>query len=110
LTPSPVVRDFETLWIDLSASWLDFSAPARRYLAARLFASWIPYYSRGLRTLVEGLRTHLAVLQMESLRQYQRAGGFARDQFVEAVRQTDLLMVHFSDARALTKSIETGVA
>jgi hypothetical protein len=57
-----------------------------RYLAARLFASWIPYQADRLRALVDDLaRTH-RILREEAA----RAGA----SLLEAIRATDLRVVH----------------
>jgi Fe-S-cluster containining protein len=64
----------------------------RRYLASRVFGNWIAYRGRGLRSIVEWLRICLAVLRS----QMARSGSF-----VEAVRETDRLMLHTVDSRKL---------
>lgn len=80
-------------------------AAVRRYLAARLFASWVPYFATSLATLVETLRITLAVLESEidtRLGSTADPAGILRD----AIRHTDLLMVHLSDTRTLVHLIE----
>src|SRR5262249_25761856 len=78
----------------------------RRYLAARLFGNWIAYSGRGLRTIVESLRVHLAVLRFEVLRR-ANAAGTPRDVLLGAIRATDLLLVHYADSRALARLIDS---
>jgi hypothetical protein len=79
----------------------------RAYLASRLFGNWIAYYSSGLLTVVEYLRVSLAVLKVELWRQAQHPKSATLDELlVEAIRQSDLLLVHLTDARTLARSIE----
>lgn len=74
--------------------------PARRWLAARAFASWLALQGRGLRSTALGLAVALAVLRAELGRD---AGGGSPDDatFVEAVRRADLLLAHLADPQAL---------
>ena len=92
----------------LKASWTPrHDRTVRAYLAARLFGNWIAYYSSGLPTVVEYLRVCLAVLKVELGRQAQHSKDATFDQLlVEAIRQSDLLLVHLADARTLARSIE----
>jgi Fe-S-cluster containining protein len=57
----------------------------KRWLAARLFGSWIAYQGNSLRTLVRYLRACLDVLQVELARD-----GHA----LEAIRRSDRLIIH----------------
>ena len=70
-------------------------APLKRYLAARLFANWIAYQGRDLRTVIEWLRACLAVLRSEV--------GAGAD-FIEAVRETDRIMLHVVDSQTWAHS------
>jgi hypothetical protein len=56
----------------------------KRYLAARLFGSWVPYRVDRLSALVEHLQQTLLVLNEEA----------SRADLLEAIRATDLRMVH----------------
>ncbi len=68
-------------------------------LAARLFANWIAYQSRGLRTIVEWLRTCHAVLRNEiALRCMANRRAATVDDAVAAASRADLLMVHTVDS------------
>jgi Fe-S-cluster containining protein len=76
-----------------------------RYLAARLFGNWIAYCGEGLRTVTESLRVHLAVLRMELARRAHNVTD-TRSVLLEAIRTTDLLLVHYADSRALARLID----
>jgi Fe-S-cluster containining protein len=55
-----------------------------RYLAARLFASWVPYRADRLTALVDDLQRTVAILKEEA----------SRAALLEAIRATDLRVVH----------------
>jgi hypothetical protein len=83
--------------------WGDLVAPVRRWLAARAFASWLPFQGEGLRTTVLGLRLSLGVLRAEAARKpgaSQDAEGLR-----EAIRRADLLLVHLADPVALARRL-----
>jgi Fe-S-cluster containining protein len=44
-------------------AWADFAVPVKRYLAARAFASWIPWHARDLRVAVRWLAAARSVLR-----------------------------------------------
>ena len=90
-----------------SHEWMRaFDAPLRRYLAARLFANWIAYRGRGLRTIIEWLRICLAVLRNEVARQAKASEqDLDESAFIEAVRETDRLMLHVVESLQLTRRL-----
>lgn len=75
----------------------EFDRATKNYLAARLFANRIAYQGRGLRTIVEWLRICLSTL---------RAEAATREPFIEAIRATDLTLIHRTDSLALARSLE----
>ncbi len=91
------------------ATWHERVAPAfprfdvamKNYLAARVFANWVAYQGRGLRSIVEWLRTCGALVRHHASRRALESGS-APDpaDFVEAVRMTDLLLLHVVDTQA----------
>ncbi len=91
------------------ATWQERVAPAfprfdvamKNYLAARAFANWIAYQGRGLRSIVEWLRTCAALVRHHTSRRALESGS-APDpaDFVEAVRMSDLLLLHVIDTQA----------
>jgi len=91
---------FDDRWNECAAScpvWFD--SGMKNYLAARLFANWIAYHGRGLRTIVEWLRTCAAVVGHQLLRRAPDSGP-APDAaaFIEAVRSADLVLLHVLDS------------
>jgi hypothetical protein len=108
--PEDVIRDYpadETA--RLEEAWQQRVAPAfprfdvamKNYLAARVFANWIAYQGRGLRSIVEWLRTCAALVRHQTVVR-ARDGGSAPDtaDFLEAVRMADLLLLHVIDTQA----------
>lgn len=91
--------DLESLWRRMvGPTWPSVGPIVGRYLAARAFGSWVAYQGNGLAAVVQSLRASLGVLQVESARACARAGRpFDLTLLVEAVRRTDLLLVHYAD-------------
>jgi Fe-S-cluster containining protein len=67
-------------------------AAVRRWLAARLFGSWIAYQGRGLETIVRYLEMCLSVFE----RQFLQCGSA-----LEAIRRSDYHLVHQSSSQQL---------
>jgi hypothetical protein len=67
----------------------------RRFLAARAFASWMAYQGNGLRAVVGRLFLTLDTLR-QRLAQSEAGDDLepSRERLKEAIRQTDLLLVH----------------
>jgi hypothetical protein len=86
------------------APWSDFAVVVRRFLAAHAFASWMAYQGRGVVTLVRRLSLVLAVLRAELVRVCASNGcGIDRATLTQAIRQTDLLVVHLADRAELAR-------
>ncbi len=78
--------------------WDEMAGGLRRFLAARAFASWTAYQSRGIRTQIAELFMTAAILRVECVRACAAAGrALNRDAVREAVRATDRLLVHLAD-------------
>jgi hypothetical protein len=92
---------------EIDASWVapgwDSLAPfALRYLGARAFASWTAYQARGVRTQIAELFMTAAVLRVECARVCDaRQRRLDVDALTEAVRASDLLLVHLADRHML---------
>jgi hypothetical protein len=81
-----------------------FEAAARRYLAAKAFASWTAYQGRGVRTLVAELVMSAHVLRTEAAQACLATGGrLNRQSLIEAVRASDHLLMHQVDRITLMK-------
>ncbi|MGE3275024.1 MAG: hypothetical protein AB7O67_07915 [Vicinamibacterales bacterium] len=92
------------------AAWRGFAdrapaaAVAGRYLAARVFASWVAYQGRGLLAIVRGLEAAFAVFRAEVARELARHPDAAPRQVLrEALRQADLLLVHYADREGVAR-------
>ena len=73
-----------------------FEPAVNRWLAARLFGSWIAYQGNGLRTIVHYLRACLDTYNVE----------VARDgDAMEAIRRADHLIVHESSSQQLANML-----
>jgi hypothetical protein len=92
------------------------SRAVNRYLASKAFASWCAYESRGIRTLVAELFVSELVLRVECERACRAArrtpfdgrnsdarGRLDRSLMIEAIRQSDLLLMHLIDRRRMVK-------
>jgi hypothetical protein len=90
----------------VDATWALYAETARRWLAARAFASWLLLQGDGLRTFAAGLHVALGVLRVEA-----RRGCLAADRPLdrpllrEAIRRADLLLVHLVDPEALARKL-----
>jgi Fe-S-cluster containining protein len=83
-----------------------FDTAMKNYLAARVFANWIAYEGRGLRSIVEWLRTCAAVVRHLLVGRCVDSGGnVSRDDFIEAVRQADFLLLHVLDSQAFARRV-----
>jgi hypothetical protein len=85
--------------VDLDAA-RPYGAVINRWLAARLFGTWIAYQADGLDVLVRYLRACLSVLLVEMGRECR---------FVEAIRRSDYLLVHLADSQRLADVCGYGV-
>jgi len=92
------------------------SRAVNRYLASKAFASWCAYESRGIRTLVAELFVAELVLRVECERAWRAArrapvdgtnsdaqGRLDRSLMIEAIRQSDLLLMHLIDRKRMVE-------
>ena len=101
------VSDLETIWSrDVSDVWRAEGRLIGRLLAAHAFAAWSAYQSDGVVTRLRGLQAALAVLRQEAARICQRDGGaLTLARLLEAIRRTDLLLVHLADPAQLASEL-----
>jgi len=86
----------------VAANWNASAPVALRYVGARAFASWTAYQSRGVRTQIAELFMTAAVLRVECARACQaRQSTLDRSTLLDAIRASDLLLVHLADRDAL---------
>jgi len=80
---------------DPGAAWRAGDGIVRRYLMSKVFGNWWPYFGLDLCGVVRAIEAHAAILKRQLARHLA-----ARDEqgaFLEAIRDTDLLMVHLVD-------------
>jgi len=94
---------FESAWWSLVAPrWPHFDEVLQRYAAAKVFASWAAYQDDGLAAIRRVARIAAAVVRIETARQCMQAGQ-PLDPYLmaQAIRQSDLLLVHYADPERL---------
>lgn len=88
----------------VAPTWLAHAAAVRRYLAARLFGSWVAYQGGGLRTIVSSVDVALSVLKANAA---VVAGNARRlldqDLLLAAIRRTDEMLVHLAAPEKLAR-------
>ena len=96
--------DIEEHWNAFVASaWPGFAPVVQRYRAAHLFASWAAYTGDGIPAVLRAADMALAVLRVEATRQDLAAGGELDVELLkQAIRHSDLLLVHYADPRVLS--------
>jgi Fe-S-cluster containining protein len=96
---------FETAWSSLVApAWPRFEGALRRYAAAKIFASWAVYQGVGLDAVLRVAAIASAVLRIECARQCIDLGQpLDRPLLEDAIRQSDLLLVHYADPERLAR-------
>jgi hypothetical protein len=94
------IDDADHAWV--APVWPSLAPFARRYVAAKAFGSWTAYQSRGVRAQIAELHVVASVLRVECARAVQRMQRpLDRDVLMEAIRASDLLLMHLSDRDAL---------
>lgn len=94
----------EGMWWSLVApKWHFFSEALTRYAAAKAYASWSLYVGDGVEAAEQSARIAAAVLRIEAARLCGWSGReLDRELLTEAIRQSDLLLVHYADPGLLT--------
>ncbi len=86
-------------------TWKAMSAPIKRYLAAKAFASWTAYQGRGIATIVRGLEAALALVRVEAARQCRDAGRALDVELLrEAFRRADFALNHLAIGEDLARA------
>lgn len=92
----------EIWWSQVAPSWSRFNDVLTRYAAAKIFAAWSLYLGDGVAAASGTARIAAAVLRVECARQcafFRRP--LDRELMTEAIRQSDLLLVHYADPALL---------
>ena len=97
-------------WV--SPEWGAWSAPLKRYLAAKAFANWTAYQGRSILAIVRGLETALALVRVEAARRCREAQRpLDRELLREAIRGADFALNHLAvgeDLATLWSQAEEG--
>ena len=93
----------ETTWSTrVERGWYDHHHVINRFLSAHAFAAWVAYQGNGVTSQIARLHLALAVLRAEAIR---RCAAEQRDLdapvLVDAIRRTDLLIVHLVERARL---------
>jgi len=101
------IDEFDRLWNDrIGREFERYDTAMKNFLAARLFASWIAYQGRGLRSIVHWIRAAAALVRQRALRRALESNQpITREDFTEAVRATDLLLLHVIDTQAFAHAV-----
>lgn len=89
---------------DVTAVWREFDTVIRRYLASKIVAGWWGYLGLDLMGVIEAVHVHRAVLRTRIAQRF-RPHHPPDEDFLDAIRDTDLVMTHLSDCRALARLI-----
>ena len=89
-----------------AAALRDHDLAMKNYVAARLFANWIAYQGRGLRSIVQWARAAAALVRHHAAERALRTARVpGRDDFIDAVRRADLLLLHGIDTQAFARAV-----
>ena len=106
--PPPPEHLDEIWWSMVAPTWPQFNEVLANYAAAKLFASWSLYLGDGIEAAAHSARVASAVIRIEAARQ---CGMFRRpldrELMIEAIRQSDLLLVHYADPAMLAATSST---
>lgn len=86
--------------------WTGLRRAVCRFLAAKVFAAWSAYLGQGVRTNLAVVGVALEVLKVECAR-YAGQSGRPLDEFlfIDAVRQSDLILEHLVDRATLVRLV-----
>ncbi len=98
--------DVEQAWAGhVAPQWPRWTSVVGRYLASKVHASWALHLASGPADVMRGVDVARAVLQVEATRQCTRAGrALDKPLLKEAIRESDLLLVHYADHDLLVRS------
>ena len=101
--PAAPERLDEIWWSQVAPSWSWFDEVLTRYAAAKVFASWSLYLGDGLDAAQAGRRGPPPRSSGSSVPGSVHSSGrpLDRELMTEAIRQSDLLLVHYADPSLL---------
>jgi hypothetical protein len=109
--PEPPEHLSEIWWSQVAPAWVHFDEVLANYAAAKMFASWSLYLGDGIEAAAHSGRIAAAVLRVEAARQcalFRRP--LDRELLIEAIRQSDLLLVHYADPAVIAAASSSGGA
>ena len=96
---SGIVRDSPAIEPN---AWGTLGSAAKRYLAAKAFASWAAYEASGVRTAIAELVLSELVLRVETARAMERLQRTLDEEtMIASVREADRLLIHLVDRKQL---------
>jgi hypothetical protein len=107
--PPPHLSDIWSSQVE--PAWAHFDEVLANYASAKLFASWSLYLGDGVEAAAQSARIAAAVVRVEAARQcalFHRS--LDRELLTEAIRQSDLLLVHYADPGLLAAASSGGQA
>jgi len=92
----------------VAPAWPYVAPVVRRYLAGKAFGAWVTYQGDATRALVAWLSLALTVLRVECARACAEGPRpLDRERLVTAVRQADLLLMHYADSAVVAAALLT---
>lgn len=91
-------------WAEAELDWHRHDRVLRRYLAARSVGAWVAYQGRGVRSWVRWLVLAWHVALAERCRPVE-PGSPTGSEALEAIRRSDLLLVHLADPQCLADTL-----
>jgi hypothetical protein len=98
--------DAEAPFAAIAREWRALAPIINRFLAAHAFASWTAYQGNGIIVHTRKLRHVADVLRQQAVDRCASEGGaLTTARLIEAIRQTDLQLVHLADRDALATAL-----
>lgn len=92
----------------VAPAWPSVAPVVRRYLAGKAFGAWVTYQGDATRALAAWLSLALTVLRVECARACAEGPRpLDRERLLTAVRQADLLLVHYADSAVAAGALLT---
>ena len=92
-------------WSGVAPVWHRYDDVCTRYVAAKIFGSWSAFLGNGIESVTTTASLAAAVLRVECARQCHFFGRpLDKEMMSEAVRQSDLLLVHYAEPSRLVQS------
>ncbi len=88
----------------VAPAWPHWRSPVGRYLASKVHAAWALYLGDGTTAVLRQVRVAATVLAVEAVRVCLQADApLDGPRLLAAIRQTDLLLVHYADPVRLAR-------